>query len=162
MRLLSSPPAAARTLRVAPRHGRLPAAWCTKLRSGREKRSRALTLQWHGFSIVRPFEAARATRSTLTVARDIDPARDPHRVLGAPTASGRVAVLQLARIRSLTGSAKPFLRGLGLAYLPVLTRFGGARIRPTCFARPVRQATEPGAVSSAPTVKASLRSNAAL
>jgi|SRR5450432_214959 len=127
-------------LRVACRHGWLPAARYTNLRDVREfDRLGFLDIDWRNYDFRRHLAAAKATRPLLTVAKDLECKKDLQRTIDQADELAqycvKVVVVPKARIFAATlNEVIPTRFILGFS---VPTKYGGTQIDPARFRRPV-------------------------
>jgi hypothetical protein len=127
-------------LKIAVAHGWLPGARYTNLRDvKRFSRLGFLDINWRKYDYRRHLEAASLARPMLTVARDLEDKRDLRRVIDqayrlAEFATHVVIVPKDPLLEASLNTAIPpdFLLGYS-----VPTRYGGTRLSPAAFRRPV-------------------------
>lgn len=130
----------ATVLEIAVAHGWLPGARYTNLRDVRRfSRLGFLDIDWKQYDFCRHLEAASVTRPVMTVARDVEDRRDLKRTLDQAYrllefAAHVVVVPKDARLESKLDREIPpdFLLGFS-----VPTRYGGTKLAPHAFNRPV-------------------------
>lgn len=127
-------------LRIALRHGWLPGARYTNLRDVRRfDRLGFLDIDWQNYCFKMHLRAARETRPLVTVARDVTDHRQLTRILGEAeellTWAEHVVVVPKSPL--LTGRDIRRIPDRFLVGYSVPTRYGGTRLRPELFRRPV-------------------------
>ncbi len=130
----------ATVLEIAMQHGWLPGARYTNLRDVRKySRLGFLDIEWKNYDFRRHLEAAKHTRPMITVARDVEEKRDLRRVVDQAYrlleyAKHVVVVPKDPLLERCLGQAIPqdFLLGFS-----VPTRYGGTKLSPEAFRRPV-------------------------
>jgi hypothetical protein len=130
----------ATVLEIAVQHGWLPGARYTNLRDiKRFPRLGFLDIDWKNYDFRRHLEAATQTRPMITVARDIEEKRDLRRIVDQAFrlleyATHVVLVPKDKNLESRLDTAIPpeFLLGFS-----VPTKYGGTKLAPEAFRRPV-------------------------
>jgi hypothetical protein len=130
----------ATVLEIAVAHGWLPGARYTNLRDVRRfSRLGFLDIDWRNYDFRRHLEAAKSTRPKMTVARDIEEKRELRRIVDQAYrlleyADYVVLVPKDALLERRLDKAIPpeFLLGYS-----VPTLYGGTRLSPEAFRRPV-------------------------
>jgi len=130
----------ATVLQIAVSHGWLPGARYTNLRDVKKfDRLGFLDIDWKNYDFIRHLEAVKLTRPLITVARDVEEKRDLRRVIDQAfrllewTTHVVVVPKDIALEKNLCRSIPAeFLLGFS-----VPTRYGGTRLSPIAFKRPV-------------------------
>lgn len=130
----------ATVLRIAVAHGWLPGARYTNLRDVRKFAQLGfLDIDWKRYDFARHLEAARATRPLMTVARDIECRRELRR-----TIDQAFKLLEFARYVVVVPKDPMLERRLNESIpvefvlgFSVPTRYGGTKLSPAAFRRPV-------------------------
>lgn len=130
----------ATVLEIAVQHGWLPGARYTNLRDVRRfSRLGFLDIDWKNYDFRRHLEATKLTRPIITVARDIEEKRDLRRVIDQAYrllehAKYVIVVPKDPLLESRLCQAIPSEFILGFS---VPTRYGGTKLSPRAFRRPV-------------------------
>jgi hypothetical protein len=130
----------ATVLEIAVQHGWLPGARYTNLRDiKRFPRLGFLDIDWKNYDFRRHLEAAAQTRPMITVARDVEEKRDLRRIIDQAFRLLEYAthVVLAPKDKSLesrldTAIPREFLLGFS-----VPTKYGGTKLAPEAFRRPV-------------------------
>ena len=130
----------ATVLKIAVSHGWLPGARYTNLRDVRKfDRLGFLDIDWKNYDFTRHLEAAQRTRPLMTVARDVEEKRDLRRIIDQAFrllewATYVIVVPKDPLLEKRLCKAIPpeFLLGFS-----VPTRYGGTKLSPKSFKRPV-------------------------
>ncbi len=129
-----------RVLNTAVDLGWLPGARYTNLRDVRTfDRLGFLDIKWQDYDFQRHLEAAKQTRPILTVAQDIEKRSQLTRVIDQAHALADYAdtVIVVPKPRSLSEELNDSIPEDFLVGYSVPTKYGGTRIKPECFRRPV-------------------------
>lgn len=128
-----------RVLSIARRYGWLAGARSTNLRDVRnEDHVGFIDIEWRRYSFERHLEVVKNIRPLMTVARDIERRRDLARVLAQAEQLALYSkyVVIVPKDPSLAGRLSQIPREFILGY-SVPTKYGGTRIPPSSFRRPV-------------------------
>lgn len=126
--------------RIAVRHGWLPAARYTNLRDVREfPRVGFVDINWKNYSFSSHLDAVKAVRPMMTVARDIEDAKNLDRIIdeAAELALWAENVLIVPKCLSLEEGLEEKIPAAFMFGYSVPTRYGGTGISPDKFKRAV-------------------------
>ena len=129
-----------RVLRVATKLGWLPGARYTNLRDVRSfDQLGFLDIEWQDYDFQRHLEVTKQTRPVLTVARDIERRSQLTRVIDQAHELAEYAerVVIVPKPRSLGEEINELIPGEFVLGYSVPTKYGGTRIKPEFFQRPV-------------------------
>ena len=130
----------ATVLNIAMTHGWLPGARYTNLRDVRKfDRLGFLDIDWKNYDFARHLQAAQYTKPLITVARDVEEKRDLRRIIDQAFrllewAAHVVIVPKDPLLEKRLSKAIPSEFLLGFS---VPTRYGGTKLSPAAFKRPV-------------------------
>jgi Family of unknown function (DUF6610) len=127
-------------LRMASRYGWLPAARYTNLRDVREFAQLGfLDIDWRNYDFQRHLSAVKATRPLITVAKDVERKGDLRRTIDQADELAQYCekVVIVPKARSLASDLNECIPARFILGYSVPTRYGGTRIAPAQFLRPV-------------------------
>lgn len=128
-----------RVLSIAGRYGWLPGARCTNLRDVRNiDKVGFIDIEWRRYTFERHLEVVRTVKPLMTVAQDVEDCRALSRVLAQAEQLALYCtyVVIVPKHPSLVTELKRIPRKFILGY-SVPTKYGGTRIPPSEFKRPV-------------------------
>jgi len=129
-----------RVLKIASRYGWMPAARYTNLRDVRRfDRVGFIDINWRNYSFDKHLAAVKATRPLMTVARDIESPKDFEKTLDQARELQLYAkhVVIVPKHQSLVDKMHSEIPEHFILGYSVPTRYGGTRIAPDKFRRPV-------------------------
>jgi hypothetical protein len=128
-----------RVLSIARRYGWLPGARCTNLRDVRNiDRVGFIDIEWQRYAFDRHLEIVKDVRPLMTVAQDIEKRSNLKRILAQAEqlALYSTYVVIVPKDPALAGKLNQIPSNFILGY-SVPTKYGGTRIPPSSFKRPV-------------------------